>query len=167
MRFLARTLECIAISSSSELCFVRTLHYDPSILGALARYGLQLCWVMQGSLPRHDCDPWRGGFIGTFIGDTERSMLTPSLLLFIHSVVSDSLWPHGMDCRTPGFPILTIYQILPKLMSIKSVTPSNHLILCPSPAFNLSQHHGHFYWGGFCIRWSKDWSISISPSNEY
>ena len=34
-----------------------------------------------------------------------------------------------------------------KLMSIKSVVPSNHLVLCPSPsppAFNLSQHQGLF-----------------------
>ena len=33
-----------------------------------------------------------------------------------------------------------------KLMSIESVIPSNHLILYPppSPALNLSQHHGLF-----------------------
>ena len=38
-------------------------------------------------------------------------------------------------------------QSLLKLMSIKSVMPSNHLILCcplSSPAFNLSQHQGLF-----------------------
>ena len=33
----------------------------------------------------------------------------------------------------------------PKLMSIESVAPSNHLILSsPSPVFNLSQHQGLF-----------------------
>ena len=40
----------------------------------------------------------------------------------------------------------TVSQSLLKLMSIKSMMPSNHLILCrsPSPAFNLSQHQGLF-----------------------
>ena len=35
-----------------------------------------------------------------------------------------------MDCSTPGFPVLTISWNLLKLMSIESVMPSNHLILC-------------------------------------
>ena len=36
-----------------------------------------------------------------------------------------------------------------KLMSIESVIPSNHLILClPLPAFSLSQHQGLFQWAG-------------------
>ena len=34
------------------------------------------------------------------------------------------------DCSTPGFPVLTIFRNLLKLMSIESVMPSNHLILC-------------------------------------
>ena len=34
-----------------------------------------------------------------------------------------------MDCSTPGFPI-TNSQSLLRLMSIESVMPSNHLILC-------------------------------------
>ena len=56
-------------------------------------------------------------------------------------------------------------------MSIKSVMPSNHLILSsPSPpAFNLSQHQGFSNESVLHIRWPKDWSFSfnISPSNEY
>ena len=35
-----------------------------------------------------------------------------------------------MDCRSPGFPVLHYSQSLLKLMSIESVMPSNHLILC-------------------------------------
>ena len=35
-----------------------------------------------------------------------------------------------MDCSTPGFSLRTNFQSLLKLMSIKSVMPSNHLILC-------------------------------------
>ena len=61
-----------------------------------------------------------------------------------------------------------------KLMSIKSVMPSNHLIhplssLSPS-ALNLSQHQRKVSSESvLCIRWPKYWSFSfsISPSNEY
>ena len=35
-----------------------------------------------------------------------------------------------MDCSTPGFPYFIISQSLLKLMSVESVMPSNHLILC-------------------------------------
>ena len=59
-----------------------------------------------------------------------------------------------------------------KLMSIESVMPSNHLILChpllllPSifPSIRVFSNKPVL-----CIRWPKDWSfnLSISPSNEY
>ena len=59
---------------------------------------------------------------------------------------------------------------LPKLISIKSVMPSNHLILCcplfllpsifPSITVFLNESVLH-------IRWLKYWSFNISPSNEY
>ena len=56
-----------------------------------------------------------------------------------------------------------------KLMSIESVTPSNHLILChpllclPSilPSIRVFSSESVL-----CIRWPKYWSFSISPSNE-
>ena len=32
---MAKILECIAIHSSGGLCFVKTLHYDLSVLGGL------------------------------------------------------------------------------------------------------------------------------------
>ena len=61
---------------------------------------------------------------------------------------------------------------LPKLMSIKSVLPSNHLILCrllllpPSvfPRIRVFSNES-----ALRIRWPKYWSFSfnISPSNEY
>ena len=35
-----------------------------------------------------------------------------------------------MNCSTPGFPVLHISLSLPKLMSIESLMPSNHPILC-------------------------------------
>ena len=61
---------------------------------------------------------------------------------------------------------------LVKLMSIKSVMPSNNLILCrpllflPSIFPNIRVFSNESV---LCIRWPKYWSFSfsISPSNEY
>ena len=59
-----------------------------------------------------------------------------------------------------------------KLMSIESVMPSNHLILCRSLLFppSIFPSIGFFSRESvFHIRWPKYWSFSfsISPSNEY
>ena len=66
----------------------------------------------------------------------------------------------------------TISQSLLKLVSIESMTPSNHLILyhpllfLPSifPSIRIFSNES-----ALCIRWPKYWSFSfnISPSNEY
>ena len=56
------------------------------------------------------------------------------LLLFSHSVVFDSLRPYGLPAACQDSLSITIFQSLLKPMSIESVMPSNHLILChPSP----------------------------------
>ena len=66
---------------------------------------------------------------------------------------------------------ITNSLILLKLMSIESVMPSKHLILCyplllPStfPSIRVFSNESVL-----CIRWPKYWSFSfdISPSNEY
>ena len=77
-----------------------------------------------------------------------------------------------MDCSTPGFLSVTNSQSLLKLMSIKSVLPSNHLILCrplllpPSifPGIRIFSNESVLH-----IRWPeyRRFSFSISPSNEY
>ena len=68
-----------------------------------------------------------------------------------------------MDCSTPGFSF-TISQSLLKLMSIESVMPSNHLVLC-CPLFLLPSIFPNE--SALPIRWLNYWSFSISPSNEY
>ena len=83
--------------------------------------------------------------------------------------MSNSLRPHGwqharLPCPSPAS--------LLKLMSIKSVMPSNHLIICchlllpPSifPSIRVFSNESVLR-----IRWPKYWSFSfsISPSNEY
>ena len=77
-----------------------------------------------------------------------------------------------MDCSTPGFPVLLYLLKLLKLMSIESVMPSNHLILChpllllPSifPSIRVFSNES-----ALPNTWPKYWSFSfsISPSNEY
>jgi len=67
---------------------------------------------------------------------------------------------------------ITNFQSLLKLMSIESVMPSNHLLLCrplllpPSifPSIRVFSNESVLR-----IRWPKYWSFSfsISPSNEY
>ena len=63
-----------------------------------------------------------------FSGYTPSSRIARSLLLFSLSVVCDSFNP--VDCSTPDIPVLHHLQRLLKLMSIESVMPSSHLILC-------------------------------------
>ena len=48
---------------------------------------------------------------------------------FSHSVMPDTLWPHGLQHAKLPCPITNSWSLL-KLMSIDSVMPSNHLILC-------------------------------------
>ena len=59
-----------------------------------------------------------------------------------------------------------------KLMSIESVLPSNHLILCCPPLLPPSIIPRIMVFSNesvIRIRWPKDWSLSFSfsPSNEY
>ena len=89
-------------------------------------------------------------------------------LLFSHSIVSNSLWPHGVLLSMSGFPVLH-YQSLLKLMSIESVIPSNYIILChplllPSIFPSIRVFSSEL---ALPIRWPKCWSFSFSPSNEY
>ena len=63
----------------------------------------------------------------------------------------------------------TISQCLLKLISIESVMPSNHLVLCSSlflPSFFLSIRVFSKE-SAVCIRWPNYWSIGIRISNEY
>ena len=77
-----------------------------------------------------------------------------------------------MNCSTPGLPVHYQLPEFTKLMSIKLVMPSNHLIFCrpllllPSIFPNIRVFSNESI---LCIRWPKDWSFSfsISPSNEH
>ena len=77
-----------------------------------------------------------------------------------------------VDCRYQGSLSISNSRSLLKLMSIESVMPSNHLILCcpllllpsifPSIRVFFSRSVLHIWWPKY---WS--FSFSISPSSEY
>ena len=97
-----------------------------------------------------------------------RGSITLLFLQFSLSVLSDC---DPVDCSMPGFSAHHQPQSLLRLVSIESVMPSNHLILCcpllllpsifPSIRVFFSESVLH-------IRWPTYWSFSlnISPSSE-
>ena len=91
-------------------------------------------------------------------------------MLFNCSVVSGYLWPHGTAAHQASLSF-TISQSLLKLMSIESVMPSNHLILCrplllPSISPSITPFPNEL---ALHFRSRKYWSFSFSSSlsSEY
>ena len=94
-----------------------------------------------------------------------------TLFSSVQSVISDSLLPRGPQHTRPPCPSPTP-RVYSNSMSIESVMPFSHLILChpllilPSifPSIRVFSNES-----ALCIRWPKYWnfSFSISPSNEY
>ena len=77
-----------------------------------------------------------------------------------------------MNCSTPGLPVHHQLRSLLKLMSIESVMPSRHLILCCPllllppipPRIRVFSNESTLH-----MKWPKYWSFSfsISSSNEH
>ena len=100
--------------------------------------------------------------------------MSPVLASLMSCSIVKSVPFFATPCSATHQPSLsfTITQSLLKLMSIESVMPVNHLILChpflhpPSifPNIRLFSNESSLH-----IRWPKYWSFSfsISPSNEY
>ena len=79
---------------------------------------------------------------------TESSGNSVSSVQFSHSIMSDSLWPLGLQHGRPPCPSSTpgAYSNSCPLSWWCHIQPS-HLLLSPSsPTFNLSQHQGLFLW---------------------
>ena len=101
----------------------------------------------------------------------------PLHIFYVHSLVQFSSVTQScltlcdpMDWARQASLSITSSQSLFKLMSIESVMPSNHLIICqplllPSifPSIRVFSNGS----GLRIIRWLKYWRFSISPSNEY
>ena len=94
--------------------------------------------------------------------ERDRTLLEHSVQ-FSRSVVSDSFRPHEQASLS-----ITSSQSPPKSMSIESVVPSNHLILChpllllPSifPSIRVFSSESVL-----CIRWPNYWSFSFNISS--
>ena len=93
-------------------------------------------------------------------------------ILFSHSVVSDSLQPHGLKhtrlpspSPSPG----ACSNPCSLSMSGDAIQPSHPLLLPSPPASNLSSIWVFSNESVIHIRWPNYWSFSfsISPSNEY
>ena len=100
--------------------------------------------------------------------------ITPERMKFssFQFIAQSCLTLRPTNCSKLGFPVHHHSRSLLKLMSIQSVMPSNHFILCcplrllPSsfPSIRVFPNESVLL-----IRWPKYWSFifSISPSNGY
>ena len=103
---------------------------------------------------------------------TSSRLNTPSFVAVVTVAKLCLTLCNPMTCSMPGFSALHYLLEFAQLMSIESVMPSNHLILChpllllPSifPSIRVFSKES-----ALRIRWPKYWSFSfsISPSNEY
>ena len=86
---------------------------------------------------------------------------------FSHSVVSDSLPPHGLQHSVHHQPPELAQPHVHRVSD--AVQPSQPLLSPSPPAFNLSPITVFSNESVFHIRWPKYWSFSfsISPSNEH
>ena len=75
------------------------------------------------------------------------SFAAPISVQFSHSVLSDSLWPHGLQharhpCPSPNHDLAQTH-----VHRVSEAIQQSHPLLSPfPPIFNLSQHQGLFQW---------------------
>ena len=114
-------------------------------------------------------NPW-SLWMGTYL---ERGCLQ---MLSLDEVISSVQFSHSVivtpwTFSTRGFPVHHQFPELAKLMLIKSMMPSSHLILCHT-LFLLPQNPPNIRVfsneSTLCMRWPKYWSFSfsINPSKE-
>ena len=84
------------------------------------------------------------------------------LVQFSRSVVSDLLWPHGLQ-HTRQLAQTHVHRVG------DAIQPSHPLSSPSPPTFHLSQHQGLFQWVSSSHQWPGYWgfSFSISLPNEY
>ena len=80
----------------------------------------------------------------------------PVLLLFSHSVMSDSLWPHALQRARLPCPSLSPPELAQIHVHWVGDAMNHFILLSSSPsAFSLSQHQGFSNELALCIRWPK------------
>ena len=119
------------------------------------------------------CFLWDDSFPETMVSHShQRTIQGQVMLLVLQPLIRVRLCATPWTAARQASLSISNSQTLSKLMSIESVMPSNHLLLCcpllllpsifPSSRVFSSE-------SALPIRWPKDWSFSfsISPSNEY
>ena len=138
-----------------------------------------MCWPLQ--IPRLPKMTQRGqiraltlkykDFVSDITDTFTAALYLFSSVHFSRSVVSDSLRPHELQHARPPLSITNSQSSL-RLMSIESVMPSNHLILCRPllllppipPSIKVFSNESTLL-----MRYPKYWSFSFSiiPSKEH
>ena len=117
-----------------------------------------------GNKPRGTGHWWPLVYIGIF-GQVFSALL--NCLPFSHSVMSDSLWSHGLQHNRLRYPSLPpgVYS---GLYWVGDAIQPSHPLWPPSPlARNLSQHQGLFQWvaellvGYFVLSLPREWTGDI------
>ena len=125
-------------------------------------------WTHNSGACGHIYDPCIYPLGNPFAASVDVTMLSP--LNSVQSLNHVRLFATPWTAARQASLLITNSRSLLKLRSIESVMPSNHLILCcpllllPSifPSIRVFSNESVLR-----IRWPKDWSFSISPSNEY
>ena len=140
------------ITGSCENCSQIQLAFGAGVWAS--GWGLRVCIFNQFQMK----------FSPLFSSRKKNTDIYISSVQFSRSVMSDSLRPHVLQHTSPS--ITNSWSLL-KLMSIESVMPSNHLILCrpllllPSifPSIRVFSNESALH-----IRWPKYWSSSFNIS---
>ena len=158
----------ILVAKSCLTC--NTMNCSPpgsSIHGVLQARILKL-FPSPGDLPNPGIEPGSPALQADFLPSELWGKLNPGVQ-FSHSVMSDSLWPHGQ--QIPGLPV---HHQLPEFTQthvhwVGDTIQSSHPLSSPFPALYLSQYLGLLNEPALHIRWPKYWSFSfsISPSSEH
>ena len=118
-------------------------------------------------LKQHVLSFWICCFLKMYLWCKEKCFST---VQFSHSVMSDSLWPHGLQHARLPYTSLTPGACLNSCPSSQWCHPTNSSFVVPFSSFLQSfQASGSFPLSLLRIRWPKYWSFSfnVSPSNEY
>ena len=153
--------------------WIQCLSQEDPLEKAMATHSVFLSGEFHGQRSLEGYSPWDRRELDI----TERLTLSLSfalscLIVVVRFLSRVWLFPTLWTAAHQASLSITISQSFLKLMSIESVMPSNHLILCcpllllPSifPSIRVFSSESVL-----CIRWLKYWSFSfsISPSNEY
>ena len=129
-------------------------------------------WLSLSTTPNQKEEAYKYEVINTFRGNFWYLLLEDDSVQFNSVAQSCPTLCDPMNLSTSGLPVHHQLPESTKLMSIESVMPSSHLILCrpllllPSIFPSMRDFSSE---SALRIRWPKYWSFSfnISPSNEH